>query len=159
MSSQFNAIGPGTSVSPEPTPQPAPASGPVQTTVVYTEPINVQGYAWLDIAALLTVDGVAPAITNLYYYPEWSLSPTLPISDEEWVPLYREEFEMNATPTGNGEALESVYFTNKPIAPGSLPKSVGVTFRTRGIWMRVGIVGDGAVSDINAAVRTLRRSP
>jgi hypothetical protein len=138
----------------DPTPAPGvPAA--VTAAVQYTGPIYVYGFAWVDIQAALTDVGGA-AITDVFFYPEWSLAATPGAGD--WTPVYREEFNVAAAPTGDGLALESAYVAQIQVAPADLPRTVGITVRTRGLWMRFGFAGDAAVANVAAALSTLRRT-
>lgn len=146
--------GAGGGAAPDPTPTPGTPAAVTPAGFV-TNPIYVYRYAWVDIGVALVDDGGA-VIADLLISPEWSLAVSPGVND--WTPVYREEFEQAASPTGDGEGLESAYTARVPTAPADLPTTRGITVRTRGLWMRFRVAGDATVANVTATTYVLRRT-
>lgn len=141
----------------DPSPSAVTAALTLSGVIQYSNPIAVSGYAWVDLEAALTSTGVS-TLSGIIFYPQWTLV-TAPASAADWSPVFREEFNVGAAPTGNGQATESTYSTLISVAAGDLPtRKAGITVRTRGLWMRFGVVANGAVANVGCTLYALRRT-
>jgi len=133
------------------------ATTALTTSVIYSNAIDVYGFSTVDFSLNLT-SSASPTLAGVEIFPQWSTVAT-PASDADWTPYLREEFNMASSPTADGQGTESVYSALIPVSGGSIPtRKVGITLKTKGLWIRIGCKGDATVSDVDFQVFSLRRS-